>query len=68
MFGVFPGIAAVIAVFGLVADPVVVADQLELMREVIPADAYDIFAAQIDSLLNARSETLGWATLRCCRW
>ena len=63
MFGVFPGIAAVIAVFGLVADPVVVADQLELMREVIPADAYDIFAAQIDSLLNARSETLGWATL-----
>ena len=62
MFGVFPGIAAVIAVFGLVADPVVVADQLELMREVIPADAYDIFAAQIDSLLNARSETLGWAT------
>lgn len=62
MFGVFPGIAAVIAVFGLVADPVVVADQLELMREVIPVGAYDIFAAQIDSLLNARSETLGWAT------
>lgn len=63
MFGVFPGIAAVIAVFGLVADPVIVSDQLELMREVIPADAYDIFAAQIDSLLNARSDTLGWATL-----
>ena len=62
MFGVFPGIAAVIAVFGLVADPVVVQDQLELMREVIPADAYDIFAAQIDSLLNARTDTLGWAT------
>lgn len=63
MFGVFPGIAAVIAVFGLVADPTVVADQLELMREVIPADAYDIFAAQIDSLLSAQSDTLGWATL-----
>lgn len=63
MFGVFPGIAAVIAVFGLVADPVVVAEQLDLMRDVIPVDAYDIFATQIDSLLNARSETLGWATL-----
>ena len=62
MFGVFPGIAAVIAVFGLVADPVAVSDQLELMREVIPEDAYDIFAAQIDSLLNARSDALGWAT------
>lgn len=62
MFGVFPGIAAIIAVFGLIADPVVVAEQLELMRDVIPPDAYDIFAAQVQSLLSARSETLGWAT------
>jgi membrane protein len=62
MFGLFPGIAAVIAVFGLVADPVVVSDQLELMREVIPEGAYGIFEAQIQSLLNARSDTLGWAT------
>ena len=63
MFGVFPGIAAVIAVFGLVADPVAVSDQLALMRDVIPEGAYGIFEAQIQSLLNARSETLGWATL-----
>ncbi|UWR01053.1 YihY/virulence factor BrkB family protein [Rhodobacteraceae bacterium S2214] len=63
MFGVFPGIAAVIAVFGLVADPVVVSDQLELMRDVIPQEAYGIFEAQIKSLLSARSETLGWTTL-----
>ena len=63
MFGVFPGIAAVIAVFGLVADPVVVADQLALMQDVIPGDAYDIFQAQIDTLLNTRSETLGLATI-----
>jgi len=63
MFGVFPGIAAVIAVFGLVADPVIVSDQLALMEEVIPEDAYAIFQAQIQSLLNARSDTLGWATL-----
>jgi membrane protein len=62
MFGVFPGLAAVIAVFGLVADPVVVSDQLELMRDVIPQEAYGIFEAQITSLLNARSDTLGWAT------
>jgi membrane protein len=62
MFGVFPGIAAVIAVFGLVADPVVVSDQLELMRDVIPQGAYGIFEAQINSLLNARSQTLGWTT------
>ncbi|EBA10666.1 ribonuclease BN, putative [Roseobacter sp. CCS2] len=27
MFGIFPGIAAVIAIFGLIADPVVIAEQ-----------------------------------------
>lgn len=63
MFGIFPGIAAVIAVFGLVADPVVVSDQLALMEEVIPPDAYRIFQAQIQSLLSARSDALGWATV-----
>jgi membrane protein len=62
MFGVFPGIAAVIAVFGLVADPVIVSDQLALMEEVIPKDAYDIFQTQIQNLLTARTDTLGWAT------
>lgn len=63
MFGIFPGIAAVIAVFGLVADPVVVSEQLTLMEEVIPPETYSIFQTQIESLLMARSDTLGWATV-----
>ena len=63
MFGIFPGIAAVIAVFGLLADPVVVSDQLMLMQEVIPPETYSIFETQIENLLMARSDTLGWATV-----
>lgn len=62
MFAVFPGIAAVIAIFGLLADPVVVSDQLALVQDIIPPDAYGLFAGQIDRLLSARSDTLGWAT------
>lgn len=62
MFAIFPGIAAVIAIFGLVADPSVVAEQLALMQDIIPPDAYDLFAGQIDRLLTAGSGTLGWAT------
>ena len=62
MFAVFPGIAAVIAVFGLLADPSVVSDQLMLMEGIIPPDAYDLISAQVLRLLNARSDTLGWAT------
>ena len=62
MFAVFPGIAAVIAVFGLIADPAVVSDQLQLMEGIIPPDAYDLFRLQIGRLLSARVDTLGWAT------
>ncbi len=63
MFGVFPGIAAVIAVFGLVADPVIVADQLALMEDVIPEDAYAILQSQVQLVLGAQTGTLGWATV-----
>lgn len=62
MFAIFPGMAAIIAIFGLVADPVVVTEQLALLEGIIPTDAYDLFAGQIQYLLAARSRTLGWAT------
>lgn len=62
MFSIFPAIAAVIAIFGLLADPVIVVEQLALMKDIIPVDAYDILFGQIERLLGARSETLGWAT------
>ncbi len=63
MFAVFPGIAAVIAIFGLLADPIVVSEQLALMEGIIPPDAYDLFAGQIGRLLDAQTNTLGVATL-----
>lgn len=62
MFGVFPGIAALISIFGLISDPVIVQEQLALLRGVIPPDAYDLFAGQMERLLSARSNTLGVTT------
>ncbi|MDP5086537.1 MAG: YihY/virulence factor BrkB family protein [Yoonia sp.] len=62
MFGIFPGIAAVIAIFGLVADPVVIEDQMALMEGIIPPDAYRLLSSQITRLVLADSGTLGWAT------
>lgn len=62
MFGIFPGIAAVIAIFGLVADPVVIAEQLALMEGIIPPDAYRLIASQINRLIFAPPSALGWAT------
>ncbi len=63
MFSLFPGLAALIAVFGILADPVVVQDQLALLVEVIPEDAFKILNGQLTALLGARTETLSYASL-----
>ncbi|OUD10565.1 ribonuclease BN [Marivivens niveibacter] len=63
LFSIFPAIAASIAVFGLIADPVVIYDQLNLLREFIPADVFNLLRAQVNRLLSAESTTLGWASI-----
>lgn len=63
LFAIFPGIAAVIAIFGLMADPTVVDSQLELMRGLMPQEVFALFDRQISTIVNARSETLGLTTL-----
>ncbi len=62
MFALFPATAAIIALFGLVADPNVVVMQLELMREIIPEETYLLFVGQMGRLLAAQTGTLGWAS------
>jgi membrane protein len=62
MFGIFPGIAAIIAIFGLIADPVVIAQQMALMEDIIPPDAYNLIASQVFRLVAAPADALGWAT------
>lgn len=66
IFGIFPGIAAVIAIFGLMADPVVIAEQLALMDGIIPPDAYRLLSNQVNGLVNTGGRT-HWAGQRWCR-
>lgn len=60
MLSLFPAIAALIAVLGLISDPVVVIAQLQDMRGLLPDDVYDIMNKQIVTLVTARADTLGW--------
>ncbi len=62
IFAIFPAISAVIAIFGLVADPVIVLEQISLMKDIIPKEAFDLLAGQMARLLAAGTGTLGWAT------
>ena len=62
MLAVFPGIAALIAIWGLVADPSVIEAQLDLMNRFVPAEGLALIRSQLDRLLTAQVETLGWTT------
>ena len=63
LFAIFSGLAATISLCGLLADPTVVASQLELMRGLMPPSVFRLFEIQIDGLLNAGSAMLGFTTL-----
>lgn len=63
MLSLFPALAALIAVLGLISDPVVVVAQLEEVRGLLPEDVYEILNSQVLTLVTARADTLGWAGL-----
>lgn len=63
LFAIFPGIAAFIALFGLLADPIVVEQQLDLMQGIMPPGVFKLFETQIDGLLGAGTTTLGLTTM-----
>ena len=61
ILAVFPGLAAIIAIWGLVSDPAIVDAQLDLMRGSIPDDAFRLLSVQVERLVRTSSSTLGWA-------
>ncbi|MGB8812872.1 MAG: YihY/virulence factor BrkB family protein [Paracoccaceae bacterium] len=60
---IFPAVAAVIAIWGFAADPGIIRQEVALLRDVLPSDAYSLLSTQIEALLTANSSHLGWATL-----
>ena len=60
---IFPAVAAIIAIVGTVYDPVVIINQAELLKGVLPPDAYSLVMAQVQSLMAVRGPELGWTTL-----
>lgn len=63
VFAVFPGLAASIAIWSLVSDPLVIADYLEVAERFLPPDAAQLVHDQVMALVTAPRTTLGWATL-----
>ena len=59
MLALFPALAALIGIFGFLADPAVVEEALELGSEFLPEEALQLIEAQIADLLDTASPALG---------
>lgn len=63
MLGVFPGVAAIIAVWGFFADPSVIDEMLDYFSRLLPSTAYQVVDRQLMALIRANESTLGWTWL-----
>jgi membrane protein len=59
----FPAIAALIALWGFVADPALVAAQVSEFTTLLPDEVANLLTSRVSELVAADSTTLGWAGL-----
>ena len=62
MLALFPSIAALIGIYGLVANPADVSAHLGQIEPLLPEDAYGIIAGQVETVASAASTSLGLAS------
>lgn len=56
----FPVIAAIISIYGLVNDPAQVEQQMNQLANVLPEQAHSIITDRLKSLTQTSGQTLGW--------
>jgi len=59
MLAIFPGITALVSLYGLFADPADVRNHLQSMAGLLPADAWKILDDQLVALASAKETKLG---------
>ena len=58
LLAIFPGITALVTLYGLVTDPAQVEQQLSPLRALLPGDAFDILAQQTRQVAGKADGTL----------
>lgn len=59
MLSIFPGMSALVITYGLVADPLSIAHHISALTGVLPKEALNLLAAQLNALVSAPPEKLG---------
>ncbi|MEM1428746.1 MAG: YhjD/YihY/BrkB family envelope integrity protein [Pseudomonadota bacterium] len=62
LFAIFPTLTAIVALWGLVADPAVVAEEVKVIEPMVPEEGFDIIERQVNALTSGAATTLGWAS------
>jgi membrane protein len=60
LFAVFPTLSALIALYGLTADPTTVEQQFGVLSSVLPPQAYQMVIEQVGHLAETSGRSLGW--------
>jgi len=60
---VFPAMAALIAIWGFMADPAMIQEQLQMAQDVVPEGAYGILSDQVAALVGANRSALQWTSI-----
>lgn len=63
LLAIFPGLAALIAIFGFLADPLVIQDEMALWADFMPPDAHRLLSNQINRVVWSGGSTLGLASM-----
>jgi membrane protein len=63
LLSIFPGMSALISIYGLVADPAVIERQVAALSDVLPEEALKLLSDQLHSLIAAPSGKLGLGLL-----
>jgi len=60
LLAIFPAVAAVVALYGLVAAPETVREHLSLVSTILPTEAYQLLAEQVHALTTQAGTSLGF--------
>jgi membrane protein len=63
LLAIFPTLTAVVALWGLVADPAQVAAEVQTIEPMLPEEGFDILEQQVNALASGTATTLGWASV-----
>ena len=59
ILAIFPGLAALVSIYGLFADPSVIADDVNNLRAILPPDVLNIMGEEMQTLIGHGQATLG---------